>query len=127
MHTVDSLVFEEELIVFGDGNEEEDGGNVLEAMDPLLSLRALSSYIKHAVCKVTNDEGSFGDTSSLDSRSQNVLVVGHVVALRDTLNVIEVAKETQVSDLILKFYCVMRLELRLGHLARLSDDFNCLT
>ena len=36
LHSVDGFVFEEQLIVFGDGNEEKDGRDVLEAVDPLL-------------------------------------------------------------------------------------------
>ena len=38
LHTVDGLILEQQLIVLGDGNEEEDGGDVLEAVNPLLSL-----------------------------------------------------------------------------------------
>ena len=91
MHTVDGLIFEEELIVLGDSDEEEDGGDIFEAVDPLLSLRSLSSYIEHTVCEVANDEGGFGNTSGLDTRTENILVVWHVIGLGDTLNVIEVA------------------------------------
>ena len=38
LHTVDGFIFEEELVVFGDGDEEKDGGDVLEAVDPFLPL-----------------------------------------------------------------------------------------
>lgn len=38
LHTVDSLVLEQELVVLGDGDEEEDGGDILEAVYPLLSF-----------------------------------------------------------------------------------------
>jgi hypothetical protein len=93
LHTVDGLVFEEQLIVLGDGDKEEDCGDILEAMDPLLTLRALSSNIEHAVCKISNDEGGFGDTSSLDTRSEDVLVIWHVVGLSNAVNVVEVAVE----------------------------------
>lgn len=67
LHTVDSLVFEKELIVFGDGDKEENGGDVLEAMNPLLSLRSLTTNVEHSVGQVTNDESSFSDTSCLDT------------------------------------------------------------
>ena len=36
LHTVHSLVFKQQLIILGYGDQEEDGGHVLEAMDPLL-------------------------------------------------------------------------------------------
>ena len=69
LHSVDGLVFEEQLVVLGDGNEEKDGRDVLEAMDPFLSLGSLTSDIEHAVGKLTDDESSLGDTSGLHSRS----------------------------------------------------------
>ena len=46
LHTVDVLVFVEELVVLGDGDEEDDGCDVLEAVDPLLALRTLSSDVE---------------------------------------------------------------------------------
>jgi hypothetical protein len=91
LHTVDCLIFKQELIVLGDGDEEENGGNVLEAVDPLLSLRSLSSHIEHAVGEISNDEGGLGNTSGLDTGSENILVVGHVIGLSDTVDVVKVA------------------------------------
>lgn len=38
LHTVDGLVLEQKLVVLGDGDEEEDGGDILKAVYPLLSL-----------------------------------------------------------------------------------------
>lgn len=38
LHAVDGLIFEEKLVVLGNGDQEENRGHVLEAMDPLLSL-----------------------------------------------------------------------------------------
>ena len=34
LHAVDRLNLEEQLVVLGDGDEEEDGGDVLEVVDP---------------------------------------------------------------------------------------------
>jgi len=90
LHTIDGLVLKQKLVVLGNGNEEEDGCDILEAMDPLLSFRSLSSHIEHAISKVSDDEGGLRDTSSLDTRSENILVVGHIVWLSDTLDVVEV-------------------------------------
>jgi hypothetical protein len=92
LHTVDGLILEQQLVVFGNGDEEENGGDVLEAVDPLLTLRSLTSNIEHAVGKVTNDECGLGDTSCLDTGSENVLVVGNVVGSGDAVNRIEVAR-----------------------------------
>jgi len=90
LHTVHCLVFEQKLVVLRNGDKEEYGGDILEAMDPLLSLRTLSSNIKHAICKVTNDESSLRDSSGLDTGTKNILIVRHIVVLGDTLNVVKV-------------------------------------
>ena len=91
MHTVHCLILEEQLVVFGDGDEEEDGGDVFEAVYPLLSLRSLATDIEHAVGKVADDEGSLGDTGCLDTRSQDILVIWHVVWCGDSVDRVEVA------------------------------------
>jgi len=90
LHTIDSLILEKKLVVLGNGNKKQDRGDVLEAMNPLLSLRSLSTYVEHSVCEVADDEGCLGDTSSLDTRSKDILIVGHVITLGDTLDVVEV-------------------------------------
>jgi len=91
LHTVDRLILEEKLVVFGDGDEEENGGDVLEAMDPLLSLGTLATDVKHAICEIADDECSLGDTGGLDTRAQDVLVVGNIVWSRNAVDGIEVA------------------------------------
>lgn len=79
------------LIVLGDGNEEDDGGDVLKAVDPasrslarvlclrpmtrnvpLLSLRTLSSDVEHAVFEVSDLKVGLGDSRRLDSRAKHV-------------------------------------------------------
>jgi hypothetical protein len=91
LHAVDSLVLEQQLVVFGNGDEEENGRDVLEAVDPLLTLRSLTSDIEHAVGEVANDECGLGDTGCLDTGSEDVLVVGDVVGSGDAVNRVEVA------------------------------------
>lgn len=49
LHAVDGLVLEQQLVVLGDGHEEEDGGDVLKAVDPLLTLGSLAAHVEHAV------------------------------------------------------------------------------
>lgn len=97
LHTVDGFVFEKKLVVLGDSNKEEDGRDVLEAVDPLLTLRTLTADVEHAVGKVTNDERSFGNTSGLDTRAKDILIVWQVVRLSDAANGIEIAENTVVS------------------------------
>ena len=86
LHTVDRFVFEQQLVILGDGDEEQDGGDILEAMYPLLSFRSLATDIEHAVCEVANDKGGLCDTSRLNTRSEHVLVVGNVVGRGDAVN-----------------------------------------
>jgi len=38
LHAVDSLVLKQELVVLGDGDKEEDGGDVFEAVNPLFAF-----------------------------------------------------------------------------------------
>ena len=92
MHTVDGLIFEEKLVVFRDSHEEEDCRDVLKAVDPLLSLRPLSTNVKHAISQFANDECSLSDASGLDTGAQNILVIGQVVRLSDAGDVVEVAR-----------------------------------
>jgi hypothetical protein len=51
----------------------------------------LATDIEHAVSEVADDEGGLGDTSGLDTRSQNVLVIGNVVRGGNAVDRIEVA------------------------------------
>lgn len=46
--THSGLVLKQHLIVLGDGRDEDDGLDVVEAVNPLTSLRSLSSHIEHS-------------------------------------------------------------------------------
>ena len=41
------LVFGQDEVVAGEGHAEDDGGDALEAVDPLLPLGPLASHIEH--------------------------------------------------------------------------------
>lgn len=92
LHSVDGLIFKQQLIVLGNGDEEQNSSHVLEAMDPLLTLRSLATHVEHAICEITNNKGRLSDTGGLDTRPKNVLIVGHVVGGSDTSDVIKVAR-----------------------------------
>ena len=49
MQTYYCLVLNQHLVVFGKGNQEDDGSDIFEAMDPLFPLRPLATNVKHAV------------------------------------------------------------------------------
>jgi len=38
LHTINALIFVEDLVVLGEGDEEHEGGDILKAMNPLLSF-----------------------------------------------------------------------------------------
>lgn len=92
LHTVHGLIFKQQLVVFGNGDQEEDGGDILEAVNPLLSLGTLTTDIEHAVGQVANDESCLSDTSRLDTGAEDILVSGEVIALADAVNRIEIAE-----------------------------------
>lgn len=86
LHSVDGLIFEKELVVLGNGDQEKNRRYVLKAVNPLLSLRSLPTNIEHTVCEFSNDKGCFGDTSRLDTRSQDILVVWKIVVGGDSVD-----------------------------------------
>ena len=49
---------EQHLIVLAERHAENDGRDVFEAMNPLLTFAALASYVKHAVCLYQHDSGA---------------------------------------------------------------------
>lgn len=96
LHTVDGLVLEQQLVVLGDGDQEQDGGDILEAVNPLLSLGSLATNVEHAVGQIADDESGLGDTGSLNTGAEDILVSGEVVGLGDAVNGVKVA--VKVSD-----------------------------
>jgi hypothetical protein len=60
-------------------------------MNPLLSLGSLASNIKHTIRKVLNNESRFGDTGSLDSRSEHILIIGKVIVRSNAVDRVEIA------------------------------------
>jgi hypothetical protein len=88
-----SLVLEEQLIIFRNGNQEKDGGNVFEAVNPLLSLRSLPTNIEHSVGEVLDDESCFGNTGSFDARSQDILIVGEIIVGGNSVDGVEIADQ----------------------------------
>ena len=47
MQSVSVLILVTHLVVLGDGDDEQDGGDTLETVDPLLALVTLTSDIEH--------------------------------------------------------------------------------
>ena len=91
LHTIHGLIFEQQLVVFGNGDKEQYGGDILETVDPLLSFRSLSTNIEHSVGQVLDDEGRLGDAGSLDTGAQDILIIRHVIVRGDAVDRVKVA------------------------------------
>ena len=98
MHSIDRLVLEEKLVILGNGDEEENGGDVFKAVDPFLSLGPLTTHVEHAVSQFADDEGCFGYAGGFDTRPQDVLIAGKVVGLRYACNRVEVTKDKMLEN-----------------------------
>jgi hypothetical protein len=96
LHSVHGLILEKQLVVLRNSDKEKDGGDILEAVYPLLTFRSLTADIEHAVCEVTDDEGGLGDTSRLYTRAEDILIIWNVVGRRDAVNGVEVAAAVSV-------------------------------
>ena len=85
------LVFNKTLVVSADSDEEEQAVDVLEAVDPLLTLRTLASNVEHAVCEIAQVEDRLGDTRCAQTRAQHILVCWNVVAREEAVYILEEA------------------------------------
>ena len=74
VQTYDRLVFVQHLVVLGQGDEENEGGDVLETVNPLLPLGALTTDVEELVCQFTDLECRLGDTGRLYTRAEDILV-----------------------------------------------------
>lgn len=92
LHAVDGFVFKQQLVIFGNGDEEKYGGDILKTVNPFLTFRTLATNIEHAICEIPNNEGSLRDSGSLDTGAEHVLVVWNVVRLCDSVDGVEIAK-----------------------------------
>jgi hypothetical protein len=113
VHAVNVRVFVERLVVFGDGDEEDEHVHVLEAVDPLLALRPLSSHVEHDIVELPDLEPLLGETGRLDTRTQNVLVCRDVVLSTYPFSRVEVASGGRGT-----FSCAREDKQRKGRLTR---------
>ena len=60
-------VFDQRLVVTTDGDQKQQAVYVLEAVNPLLTLRSLSTNIEHAVCECSKVENRLGNSSRSQS------------------------------------------------------------
>lgn len=90
-----SLVFDQALIVSTQSRHEHETVNPFEAVNPFLSLRPLTTDVEHVIFQLTQFEQGLGNASGPQSRSKNVLVIGHVVFREQAVDVVIVAAKSQ--------------------------------
>lgn len=96
------FVFDQDVIETADGYKEQDDLYVVENVDPLLSLRALTTDVKHLEGQVAGIEDSLTDTCRPKACTQDVLVSGDVVLLKQSAEITHVAVDMSVSSSVVK-------------------------
>lgn len=91
MCTYHRLVFDEDLVVFGNGNQEDDRRDVFKAVDPFFTLGPLTTHIKHAVCQLANDKRRLSNTSGLYTWPEHILIGWHIAWVANALDRVEIA------------------------------------
>jgi len=89
------LVLHEALVVATDGNEEEQAVDVLEAVNPLLSLRSLAAHVEHAIRELAQVKSALHDTRCPQPAAEKVLVVRDVSVGPYALHVLDEAADGQ--------------------------------
>ena len=67
------------LVVLRHGNTEDDGGHVLETMDPLFPFRPLTTHVEELEVEVLEGEVDLHDARRLHPRPQDVLLCRLVI------------------------------------------------
>jgi hypothetical protein len=77
--TYHALVFVQHLIILTERDEEDESGDILETVDPLLSLASLATHVEELVRKLADLEGRFCDPCRFDTTTKDILIGGHVM------------------------------------------------
>jgi len=80
------LVFVQRLVVLADGGHKDDGGHILEAVDPLPAFVALSADVEEFEVDVVNLERAFHDARRAQTGAQNIVACGGVFGFGDTVD-----------------------------------------
>jgi hypothetical protein len=87
LHLVRVLVFHQAAVVARQSHQEEDGGDVLKAVDPLFPLGTLPPYIEYPVYSIVDGECRLDDPGCLVSASKNVRVGWLVSRIKEAVKV----------------------------------------
>lgn len=79
----------QDLVVFGHGDTEDDGGHIFKTVNPLFPLGTLSADIEQLEVEILERKVNLNDASGFDASAQNVLFGWHVVFLSQTIQIVE--------------------------------------
>lgn len=71
--------FKHGLVVLADGSHKNDSCDVIEAVNPLSSLRLLSAHIIHLKVVVANQEIRLDNAGSAHTSPKHVIIVWNIV------------------------------------------------
>ena len=89
-HSVGGGVFEQLLIVLGDGRHEDDRRDPLETMDPLLTLVTLATHVVHFEDGAVDQVPLGDDARGTHTGKQNVVLVRQIIGHLDRVNFVEI-------------------------------------
>mmetsp|Transcript_1604 Transcript_1604/g.2830 ORF Transcript_1604/g.2830 Transcript_1604/m.2830 type:complete len:366 (-) Transcript_1604:303-1400(-) len=95
---VHGVVFEEVLVVLVDCSDKDHSSDIVESVDPLLTLVTLATDIKHGNGDTVDNKFSLDDTRGTHTGAEEILVAGLVVISGDTVDFGHVPRE-RVLDL----------------------------
>ena len=95
------LILVKNLVVFRHGYTEDDGGDILETVDPFFSLWSLAAHVEQLEVEVFEWEVNLDNARGLDPGPQDILLSGLVV-LRS--QAVQIVKETEKKKFWYFFY-----------------------
>ena len=84
------LIFEELHVVATESRYKDDGRDVIKALDPFATLRALPTHVEHTIYQILVAEARLDDTSGAHTRAQHILRGGHVTGLGNPIDAVKI-------------------------------------
>ena len=110
------LILVKNLVVFRHGHTEDDGGDILETVDPFFSLWSLAAHVEQLEVEVFEWEVNLDNARGLDPGPQDILLSGLVV-LRS--QAVQIVKETEKKKFW--YFLIERIYVYSSLLWRLDD------
>ncbi len=94
VHAVDTFVLVKLHVVLAEGDAEDEGRDILEAVDPLFALVSLATDVHHAPVHAAQLKRDFGDTRCSCTRPEQIVLRGRVIRLCNAINVVKEALQS---------------------------------